>query len=1390
MSSQPKSVQRFREVLAPGWRVLVAGVGHINRITHHALGWMFIVLVVLYFVFCGTFLSLRYLVLPNIDRYKPEVESLASHLLQRPVTINALYANWSGLNPRLRLDNLIVYNQQGERALVLPEVVATVSWWSALKFQLHLDHLEISRPDLEIERDSEGRIFVGGIYLDTSKENDGKGIEWLLAQREIVIRDGWVRWQDHLRSAPDLILSKVSFVLQNQWYTHRAALHATPPEGLGSPIDLRAEFVHPAFARSADPGQWVGEIYADWGNTHLDAWAPYVTWPYKLSGGKGAIRAWLRFDRRVAVNFTADLGLRDLSLQLGDDLEPLKLVEVSGRVSAGEVATGLKEKLLSFGKQGHAITLTQFALRTDQGEVLPSTTARHIYLGSRDGRNEHHELQITELDLEALARLAVHLPLPQSERALLKDFAPRGQLHDFVASWDGDMPGEGKYRLSGRFSQLALKRQAAVIAPDGKTSREALPGFDGLSGQIDASQEGGSAKINGNNVTFYVEELINTPTLSFEELDADTSWSLRDKSHLAIKLASMQFSQSGLKGTLEGSHLLPRPLRKDKLGEIDMHLHLPVLELTRVASFLPAGIPRETRDWISGALVDGTGRDLQLTLKGHLDRFPFKPQRAGDKAPGVFKISARLDHAKLNPAPQELAPDKRTPLWHRIDDIQGMFTLDQTRIHIQADTARTAGVQLSAVDAVIPDYLSNRPVLDVNGSASGLLQTMLAYVNNTPVGGWIDNLTEEARGSGNARVSLKLQIPLSDPSQAVAQGSVRFQGNEVQLWRSVPSVQNVSGDIAFSERGFQLNGVQGNFLGGPIVLSGGTQKDGVTQVKAEGSVSVDGVARGLNSAAVRRLAKKMSGSTRYSAVVRVKGQGPEIMVDSTLAGLAMDFPAPLGKSQAESMPLRFGLTPLVSADPMVQQEEIRVNLGRSMSARYLRQRVNARSAPWKLSRGGIGVNMPAPLPDTGVSLNLALPALNVDAWRSVVTALTTDTGASGESSVGSALGQDISGFVSPDSIGIRTTQLIVAERSLDNAVLGASRQRNGWQFNIHSDQAIGHAIWDDPWLERGAGKFTAHFTSLVIPGTESSDMTEILSGRKSSKELPGLDLVADDFELRGMKLGRLELAATNAIGPGREWRISRLVLTNPDAVLRATGKWLVSPSDSQSSMNYELDINDAGKLLDRVGFEKTLRGGKGRIEGDVNWKGLPTSFDFPTLSGSLSLKLGSGQFLKADPGVAKLLSVMSLQSLPRRLTLDFRDIFSEGFQFDSMASTATITRGVLKTDSFKMRGVNAVVLMDGTVDLNEETQNLSVVVIPELNAGGASVVYGLAVNPVIGLGSFLAQLFLRNPLSQALTQEYQITGPWKDPAIKKASTRRKLPQADNEKYDKTEKNTQ
>ena len=129
---------------------------------------------------------------------------------------------------------------------------------------------------------------------------------------------------------------------------------------------------------------------------------------------------------------------------------------------------------------------------------------------------------------------------------------------------------------------------------------------------------------------------------------------------------------------------------------------------------------------------------------------------------------------------------------------------------------------------------------------------------------------------------------------------------------------------------------------------------------------------------------------------------------------------------------------------------------------------------------------------------------------------------------------------------------------------------------------------------------------------------------------------------------------------------------------------------------------------------------------------------------------------------------MSLQALPRRVSLDFRDIFSKGFAFDSIRASALISKGVLTTHDFKMTGVNASVLIEGEVDLQAETQKLHVLVLPEINAESASVLYAFIANPAIGVGTLLAQWILRHPLSKIFSYEYDLTGSWNEPQVKRS----------------------
>ena len=1365
---------------ARAWRAMLDGYRFLNRATHHVLGAVLMALLVAYFVFCGLFLGLRYLVLPNIDRYKPQVEQMASRAVGRPVTIATIHASWHGLNPRLALTNVAIHNRMGTPALSLPRVSGTVSWWSAVAGGLRFQSLEIERPDLEIERDRDGRFHVGGILLDPHPKEDDAGLDWLLSQRQIVIRDGWVRWKDGLRDAPELVLNRVDVALLNKWRRHRFALKAVPPAEFGAPLDVRAYFQHPAFGGSmSDPMQWTGTLYADWRNTDLALWKTYFDYPLEVGRGKGAVRAWLDFDHGRVADLTADLTLSDLAVRLRPDLPALELARVDGRIAAGEAQSIPGPGRRWFGSTGHRLELTDFSLQTGDGKTLPPTTISHVFWPATTGQRERNEVRASVLDLQPLAELAANLPLPEEQRRLLAELAPRGQLRDVAARWQGAWPHIVSYRLRGQFAGLSWKGVPARSAPAhgtaGLAPRAALPGIRNASGSIDASEPGGALQLDSSDMALQLPRLLADPLLPFERLNLRARWERQGQGQmpgqaqdqLQIHLDRLDFVHDGMAGSASGKHrMVLGEAGGGGLGRLDLAARLDEFDLKKIGRYLPLDMDAEVRDWLGGALAGGTARDVALAIQGDLARFPFHGRGQQEK----FTVSARIVDGTLNYAPGFFGKDGKAPEWPLLEAIRGQLEIDGARLSVRADSAATHGVALTKVSAEIPNLVKQGATLDVAGNAAGRLQDFLDYTTSSPVAGWIEDFTEGTRGSGNARLALKLHLPLADPEQAKVQGTLQFMGNEVALMPELPPLSQASGELKFHEKGFSLPGIRAIFLGGPVFVFGRGPAGGAIAVRAEGALTAEGLGRAYPGSAMQRLLEYMRGGARYATLVKVRDGRLDIAVDSPLEGMALDFPAPLAKAAGETLPLKFTLAGLPSDDPAVLRDEIRLSLGSAIAAHYERRKGAGAPAAWQVVRGGIGINVPPPQPDSGVIASVNLKSLDIDAWRNSVSALLP----SGESQASGPGGKapDIAQYIEPEVLAARASELIVMGKKLDNVVVGASHRDDTWQANIDSTQASGYVTWNEPRSGRGLGRVTARLASLTIPQSSASDVSELLDGKGTDTQIPALDIVAERFELLGKSLGRLELLAHNASGPaGREWRIRKLALVNPDGSLHAEGEWANKGGERQSRLKYGLEIADAGSLLERLGFAGVLRGGNGKMEGEVNWKGLPYSLDIPTLSGQVRLELEDGQFLKVEPGAAKLLGVLSLQALPRRLTLDFRDLFSEGFAFDGVAASASIAQGVMTTDSFKMRSVNAAVLLDGAVDIARESQDLHVVVIPEINFGAASVAYGLIVNPVVGLGSFLAQLFLRDPLMQAFTMEYRVSGPWKDPLVKKLPRR-------------------
>lgn len=1356
------------------WHVLWEKRHGIGAGTRRALALLLTAALVVYFVFCALFLAMRYAILPNIDIYKPRIEAIATKALGRKVSIATIHASWRGLNPHLTFTNVLIHNRQGKQALSLPRVAATVSWWSITAADLRLETLEISRPDLDIERDKDGNFYVAGILIERESDDEGKGLDWILSQREIVIRDGWVRWNDAMRGAPKLVLNDVDFVLHNQWRHHRFALKATPPDQLAAPVDIRADFVHPAFStKISDFRQWKGSLYGDWRNTDLAAWKTYFDYPFEVQQGTGSVRAWLSFDHARIVDFTADLTLANVSTRLRKDLQALNLAQVKGRVSAKE-APG-KVSLLSFGTQGHTVALQDFSFETMDGFKLPETTITHTSVAATKKALEKNKIDAKALDLHTLSNFIGHLPLTATQLQMLADFAPRGYLKDFSAEWQGTYPDISAYKVKGRFEGLSLNAQAPRPARprQGKIPAQAavpgIPGFENLTGSVDASEQGGRFSLAANNVKLNLPGYFSEPVMPFEKLNMQASWDLKDKTKLQLQIDSMEFVQEGAAGSLKGKHWMPLVAQQGKpLGTVDLTAKISTVDLDRIGRYLPIGTPEELRNWLTGALQGGQAKDVSVSIKGDVADIPFQDQRLPNKLKGQFAIAGKIENGILNYAPGHFGRDGKAPFWPLLEEINGSFSVDRARMHIHADTAKTFNVQIADVDALIPNLLSADNVLEITGKAEGALQDFVGYVNNSPVTAWIDDFTEETTASGNAKLALKLHLPLHQLKEAKVQGNLQFANNNIVLQKAIPLITGANGELAFHEKGFGLNGIKAGFLGGTATIGGGTQRDGTTSVRVNGNMSSDGLRQAYPAPVMQRLLQQMAGGTRYAASINIKKQRPEIIVESSLHGIALNFPAPLRKAANEPLPLKFELAGKPSDDALKLKDEIRLSLGNAISAQYFREKLLGKHESWKVVRGGIGVNVPAPQPDDGLIANVSLQSLNIDAWRTAVANITGGQEETQKAPEPDSTGLGITQYIEPEVLAARTTELYVMGRKLDNVVVGASNQNGSWQANIDSEQASGYVSWDESRSGKGLGRVRARLASLIIPQSAASDVSELLEGKASpASQIPALDIVAENFQLFGKNLGQLELAAHNASSPeGREWRIRKLSLVNPDASFKAAGKWGVG-TDNMTNLTYALDVADAGKLLNRFGFVNVLRGGKGRMDGDISWKGMPFSIDMPSLGGRLHLDMEAGQFLKVDPGAAKLLGVLSLQSLPRRLALDFRDVFSEGFAFDSVVGTAKISQGILNTDNFKMRSLNAVVLMDGEIDVAKEAQNLHVVVIPEINAGAASVVYGLVVNPVIGLGSFLAQLFLRDPLMRAFTMEYQISGSWKDPEINK-----------------------
>ena len=441
---------------------------HVYHYGVYALGGVVIVV-------CVVALGFKFWVMPNIDRFKPDVEAAASRALGKPVTVGKLEAGWDGFNPRVGLRDLRV-TADGGAPLKLPEVDAVLSWLSLALFEPHLASLTLEQPQLAIRRDKAGVIHVAGIAVN-QPGTPSPFPDWLLRQPRVIVRDATVTWLDEKLGAPEMRFNDVRVYVRNRFGRHRFGGVALPSAAAGR-LELRGDLRGEAIARF---DAWSGQLYARVDAARFDTWGRWVPWAQEaVRHGRGDLRFWLDLEQGQIRALTGDTRLRGVAINVSD-VEPLP--DLAFESLAGRV--GWAREL---DRDGQASSQTFFVerLRFAVAGETPSEPASVRVKLVPDGRGGFKSVvaNASNLSLEALTALTGALPLPRRGHDLIAALNPRGLVESASGHWHG--AGDYGFKLHVRDA--------------GGNAYGNLPGFSGLSARIEADQASGTAEVSGRDI--------------------------------------------------------------------------------------------------------------------------------------------------------------------------------------------------------------------------------------------------------------------------------------------------------------------------------------------------------------------------------------------------------------------------------------------------------------------------------------------------------------------------------------------------------------------------------------------------------------------------------------------------------------------------------------------------------------------------------------------------------------------------------------------------------------------------------------------------------------------------------------------------------------------------
>ncbi len=1243
------------------------------------------------------------MLLPQIGEQRAAIEGWLTDMVGRPVEVGAISANWSGWAPRLTFDRLVILDEHSQAELIhFERADIDIALLDSLRsHELKPTRLIVTGVAMNLIRDLNGQLSVAGMPPPHSPV-----MRWLLEQKNFAIRQADLTVNDQ-RAQASYALSGLRLTIQSRGHAKTITAYADLPPMIGRHATLE---IHTR-GSPLDP-HWEGNIDARLDGISSDYLLRQADW----RGPRPA---------EVPLNLVAWSTWRDGQLRHSD----FELAVERSRSDQGRLleARGQLQKR----DDSWRLALADIALpgvAGDKGDGRLSAAWRNgAHIAPRLA------LRAASLPLEPLAALATRMSAPGPLRDGLLRAQPRGRLARLDALWLPRGEAAPRYYVAAKVAALAMQdaRQPRAV--------------DGLSFEMKANGGGGHVEFDDDAFTLTDDAHLLAP-LAIEQMNGALSWRRQGDGPLTARAQRLRARVAGHRVGLDGSleHVA------GQAPVVDMSARFAADDATRIHALLPIHLmPGHGEEWARHLFDSGHVERGRVIVKGPLDHFPFT-----DKS-GEFSADFAVRDATLHYA----------PLWPPAINVDGELAIRGAELKLDITRGTISGADITGAHIVLPNMGVHQRMLKVTGVARGRAADAITLVRDSPLkNGRAARLTE-LDISGDVEVPLSMNLGLYPGGPHEVEGEARFNGNRITELKQNLTLDEVVGAVQFTHHDWHGDGLRAVFEGTPVDLGiNGALNDPLydSEFHMAGVSLASGLAAYLEKytppvhswLARHQKLDAFDGHVSWQAALKVPsaaghaaGAPQRLTIDSTLDGLNIQLPWPLGKQADDMRPLHIETA---IADHMAVTT--RIDMSDTLSVELDAARDGDGRARLTRAELVFGSLTPQFKGTPGLSLSGYIALLPLTEW----TPFLQRTPDGGAADYLDAL---------PLTLDVEVSELRMLGRKFKDMRIHGAREQERWNLVTSGPDVSGRIE-----IPRDAAHGVLRLDLEHLHLRRAMKAATVGSAPElDPRRLPAFEMHCAEFRYGKIELGQADVyTSRHATG----LTLDKLHFSDENFSIIASGDWQVEGGQHHSKFDIAVEAKALGKLLSRFGYRVgNIKHGNTAIDIQAHWNGTPADFALARINGSFELNVSNGRFLDIDPGTGRLFGLLSLQALPRRLTLDFEDLFDKGLVFDRIAGVFQLQDGNAYTNSLLIEGPSARFDIAGRTGLAAKDYDQHIVVTPALSnslplAGALFGPIGAGAGAAYFIGS---KMFKSIPeqMNRFLSRKYTITGSWDNPVVKR-----------------------